>query len=376
MSLGFQSAGWDLVLAIDNWDAAIQCYGRNIKGHTVLRQDLSEVPKVLEILKKQEFDILIGGPPCQDFSTAGKKVEGKRAKLTTSFAAIVAGARPKFFVMENVESAQKSKAFAAARQKFKSAGYGVTEVVLDASYCGVPQRRKRLFCIGILEGADGVILPLLQSRQSDLPSTPRNYLRHKLKYYYAHPRTYRRRAVFSIDEPAPTIRSGSNRPVPPDYRCHQSDPIDPLAARLRSLTMEERAALQMFPKDFKWGDSRIDNELLISNAVPVGLAKFVGQALLDYAMNPEILPNPCFLNWLGEAKNFSDTTAKRILARYRRAGRLVGKPFQSDKKLCRDLSRNETFKALSEKVRANLMSACSLHMEFEMQKRNQNGAQA
>jgi len=93
-------------------------------------------------------DIIVGGPPCQDFSVAGLRAEAERANLTLGFAEIVRSVRPAWFVMENVPAAASSRAWRAAKARLRSAGYGMTEIVLDASLYGVPQLRRRLFLIG------------------------------------------------------------------------------------------------------------------------------------------------------------------------------------------------------------------------------------
>ena len=366
MSLGFLEAGFDVVLAIDKWTAAVETYGRNNPQHDVKQFDLSDSDAISEIVKKSHCDIIIGGPPCQDFSTAGKKIEGDRANLTKSFAKIVQKVHPRFFVMENVPSAQQSKAFSVARKIFKAARYGLTEIVLDASYCGVPQRRKRFFCIGILNGVDDVLKPILTSRQTDLPTTLRDCFGNTLsfEYYYAHPRTYRRRAVFSVDEPAPTVRSGGNRPLPPDYKRHSSDPVDPDTHRIRALTTNERAALQMFPKTYQWSESRLDNELLISNAVPVGLSRFVGAALLAFINNPNTAVVPCFTRWLSQTHGLSDQQAVRVLSRYRKAHALVRPKNIGEDQLFEKLPHDNLFKTLSEQTRNQILEAVRLHLQF------------
>jgi len=118
--------------------------------------------------------------------------------------------------MENVARARHSRAFEAARQLFKRSGYGLTEMVLDASLCGVPQRRRRFFCIGRLGEADGFLDEALKAKMGSRPLTVRAYFGDELEvtHYYRHPRSYTRRAVYSVDEPAPTMR-GTNRSVAP-----------------------------------------------------------------------------------------------------------------------------------------------------------------
>ena len=91
MSLGFQSAGYNIVAAFENWPAAIECYKQNFK-HPVIETDLSIVDEAIIRIKKYQPDLIIGGPPCQDFSNAGNRTEGERAELTHSFAKIITAA--------------------------------------------------------------------------------------------------------------------------------------------------------------------------------------------------------------------------------------------------------------------------------------------
>ena len=280
LSLGFQKTGFDIVAAFEFWEVAANCYEQNFK-HPVFRTDLSNTEEAIEIIREYSPDVIIGGPPCQDFSFAGKRIEAGRASLTGSYAEIVTEIRPCYFVMENVDRARNSKAYAFARDIFKDAGYGLTEVVLDASKCGTPQKRKRFFCIGALGKEDGFADKIIANRIAPESMTMRDYFGDELGFecYYRHPRNYSRRAVFSIDEPAPTMR-GVNRPVPKGYPGHPNDAC-PIGKNVRALTTEERAWIQTFPKDFVWKGSKTDVEQMIGNAVPVNLAAFVATCLLE-----------------------------------------------------------------------------------------------
>jgi DNA (cytosine-5)-methyltransferase 1 len=280
LSLGFEKVGFDIAAAYDYWDAAIACYKANFT-HPIFKEDLSDTDNMVKKIKKYSPDIVIGGPPCQDFSHAGKRNEGGRADLTKSFAVIVTTTSPEWFVMENVDRMQNSKAYEAARNAFKEAGYGLNERVLDASYCGVPQKRKRFFCIGKLGAEDGFLDDMFENALSKKPMTIRNYLGNILcvEHYYRHPRNYSRRAVFSIDEPSPTVR-GVNRPIPAGYTGHKGDPVT--VDGLRCLTTKERSLIQTFPKKFKLIGSKTDIEQMIGNAVPVNLARFVGGIIINY----------------------------------------------------------------------------------------------
>ena len=280
LSLGFQEAGFDVIAAFEYWATAANCYELNFK-HPVHRVDLSDTSTAIDLISKYSPDIIIGGPPCQDFSFAGKRVEAGRASLTNSFATIVASIHPRYFVMENVDRARNSNAYAQARSIFKSAGYGLTEMVLDASKCGAPQKRKRFICFGALGKNDGFAVELFTKNMSKKSLTLHDYFGDSLgfQYYYRHPRNYSRRAIFSIDEPAPTMR-GVNRPIPKGYPGHKNDAC-PVSDEVHVLTTEERAWIQTFPKTFKWLGSKTDVEQMIGNAVPVNLARFVADRVLE-----------------------------------------------------------------------------------------------
>ncbi|AFZ13419.1 DNA-cytosine methyltransferase [Crinalium epipsammum PCC 9333] len=282
LSLGFQNAGFKILAALDNWEPAIKVYAKNF-NHPIILCDIDKIDSTSEVFKNNHVNIIIGGPPCQDFSSAGKRNEELgRADLTISFAQIVAHVKPQYFVMENVDRLLKSNKYKIAREIFKLAGYGLSEKTLDASLCGVPQKRKRFFCIGELGGADKSIEPYLEANLSKRPLTVREYLGDSLgiDYYYRHPRSYKRRAIFSIDEPSPTIR-GVNRPIPKNYQLHPGDTA-PISPDLRPLTTIERSYIQTFPQSFIFEGSKTDLEQMIGNAVPVKLAEYVAKCLLQY----------------------------------------------------------------------------------------------
>lgn len=285
LSLGFINAGYDVVAAFDNWQPACEFYKANFKNHPIIKRDLSSAEAVSEI---RQFSprIIIGGPPCQDFSSAGKRDENLgRADMTKSFADIIMKISPDFFVMENVDRALKSKAFLAAKRTFKKAGYGLTIKILDASLCGVPQLRKRLFVVGQKDGDDNFLADMIEERLSNKPMTLRDYFGNSLglEHYYRHPRSYKRRGVFSIDEPSPTIR-GVNRPIPKGYLGHPGD-MSRINKKVRPLTTKERSMIQTFPNKFILCGNKTNVEQIVGNAVPVKLAEYVGQCLKQYMLS-------------------------------------------------------------------------------------------
>lgn len=281
MSLGFTNAGIEIVGAYDKWPAAAAIYRENF-DHPICETDLYR-DEVLEQIEDLAPEMIIGGPPCQDFSIAGSRRRGERANLTIRFAEIVAAVRPEWFVMENVYNIERMDVLPEALAIFKEAGYGLTRRVLDASRCGVPQKRRRFILIGHLGDTDGFLGSLIDSRLSEKQMTVREYLGESFgtEYYYMHPRSYNRRAVFSIDEPAATIR-GVNRPIPPAYKRHRADKAD-ISEGVRALTTRERSLIQTFPEDFKLVGTKTAVEQAIGNAVPVKLAEFIARCIMDFS---------------------------------------------------------------------------------------------
>ena len=281
LSLGFQNADFEILAAFDKWKPAIKVYQDNF-DHPIYDTDL-ESEEAIEFIKKLNPEIVIGGPPCQDFSSAGKRDETLgRADLTLSFANIIATCKPDWFVMENVERITKSKILKEAIQLFKKAGYGISYDVLDASLCGVPQARKRFFLVGHLNSKDSFLNPYFTKNLSNRQMTIFDYLGKSLntEYYYRHPRSYMRRGVFSIHEPSPTIR-GVNRPIPKGYVRHSGDPVE-ITDQVRPLTTIERSYLQTFPDTFIFRGTKTDLEQIIGNAVPVKLGEYVANCINEY----------------------------------------------------------------------------------------------
>lgn len=282
LSQGFRNAGYEVLAGYDNWQPALDTYNANLP-ETAYNLDLSDVDSSIQEIagKKFSFEGIIGGPPCQDFSTAGKRIEGARADLTEKYAQIVVALRPQWFLMENVARAQHAAAFHRAIDIFRNAGYGITFRVLNAALCGVPQNRKRLITVGFLnDNMNNEFDFYLTNHLSKKPMTMRDYFGDSLhtSYFYRHPRSYARRAVFSIDEPSPTIR-GVNRPIPNGYPGHPGDAAP--VTQARPLSTEERAKVQTFV-GWHFQGCKTDQEQQIGNAVPVKLAEFVGVAISDY----------------------------------------------------------------------------------------------
>lgn len=282
LSLGFEHAGFDVVAAYDNWQPAITVHKANFT-HPIFNVNLSDEDSAIKHIVGFQPHMIIGGPPCQDFSSAGKRDENNgRGDLTISYAKIISSIRPSWFVMENVSTITKTTKLETARKLFKQSGYGLTQIILNAALCGVPQRRKRFIMIGHLGAQDDFMLDFIKNRLSTSEMTVKDYFGERIDvdYYYRHPRSYARRGVFSVNEPSPTIR-GVNRPIPDGYKIHSNDPVQSLSG-IRPLTTKERSMIQTFPENFIFMGGKSDMEQMIGNAVPVKLGEFIASAIDSY----------------------------------------------------------------------------------------------
>lgn len=162
MSLGFEKAGYTNILAIDFWQDALTTYAHNRNEASTLCADLANLdPKFVKARYNiTEVDVIIGGPPCQGFSIAGKRIiDDERNRLYKCFVSFVEFFMPKAFVMENVPnilSIGGGVVRESILRDFASLGYNVTYQILTASDFGVPQNRRRAFFIGLQSGENFV----------------------------------------------------------------------------------------------------------------------------------------------------------------------------------------------------------------------------
>ena len=160
LSLGFEKAGYNVLVGIDMWKDALITYELNHKNSQTICADLSTLsPSSVEFkIGGNSVDVIIGGPPCQGFSIAGKRiVDDERNKLYKSFVRMVRHFKPKAFVLENVPNILSMGNGAikdAIITDFEELGYKVVNKVLIASDYGVPQNRKRAIFVGTLNGEE------------------------------------------------------------------------------------------------------------------------------------------------------------------------------------------------------------------------------
>lgn len=181
LSLGFEEAGYNVLLGIDIWEDALKTYAYNHKHSKTLCADMLTLrgEDVKDIIGDNSVDVIIGGPPCQGFSIAGKRiVNDDRNKLYKGFVRMVEYFKPKAFVMENVPNIL-SIGDGAVRETiindFKILGYTVETKVLTASDYGVPQNRRRAVFVGLTKGNFDFDIPMVAEKVttkealSDLP---------------------------------------------------------------------------------------------------------------------------------------------------------------------------------------------------------------
>lgn len=331
MALGFLRAGFEVVAAFDNWDAAVKTYRRNFGDH--IRQ-----VSIDEDLQLPDATVIVGGPPCQGFSSAGsRRDDDHRNTLIGVFARLIAKYRPRAFVFENVEGFLTG---GAGRFVFDlldpliDAGYRIHLRKVNAANFGVPQHRKRVLGIGGLgwdpafpaathtaHGAPGshlagMHLPLTPSVTDALaglpPATPgANGEDHTysalegvdlerarrlkpgqrmrdLPEELWHD-SYKRRAYRRVMDGMPVEKRGG---APAGLRRLRGDePSKAITGAAineflhpienRPLTIRECARVQTFPDGFMFSGSRRDRAQLIGNAVPPHLAEVVARNVLS-----------------------------------------------------------------------------------------------
>lgn len=159
---GLEAAGFQIVAAVELHPQPALTHAFNHPHTKVLVGDIQQLSmdllkdRIERVVGKQPVDLVVGGPPCQGFSTAGKKREADpRNNLFSEFVRVVAHFRPRMFLLENVPGFKKmyqGQIYNQAIALFNKLGYQLTDTVLNASTFGIPQRRQRFIMIGWLPG--------------------------------------------------------------------------------------------------------------------------------------------------------------------------------------------------------------------------------
>lgn len=340
LDIGLEKAGLNVVIGQDFDESCVKTMQAN--GHNVLGGDIREIEpqKLLELagLSVGEPFLICGGPPCQPFSTAGKRlgINDPRGSLFMDFIRMIDYIRPRFFVMENVKgimSASLKHVPLAERDEndpeqrlgtvldvilseFDKLGYKTVYGVLDAVNYGVPQFRERFVLIGSRDN-EGIFLPI-----------PTHFQMHQDKaYQWKTVRDAIADLEFDKGECATLseerlrflkmVPEGGNwRDLPRDiipiamggayqsgggkvgfYRRLSYDQPSPTVVTSpvqkatmmchptqdRPLSIKEYALIQQFPDDWIFTGTTAAKYRQIGNAVPVGLAEAIGKAVCAVA---------------------------------------------------------------------------------------------
>ena len=150
LDLGFKSAGFNIIWAIDNNQNAVNTYKANIGDH-IICDDINKI----DMKSIPHADVVIGGPPCQSFSLAGNRnVEDDRGRLVWRYISIIKEIKPKAFLFENVtgllsaKNGKGEKIIELLKNAFRDIGYTVTTQVVNAADYGVPQKKKKSYYCG------------------------------------------------------------------------------------------------------------------------------------------------------------------------------------------------------------------------------------
>ena len=310
LSSGLHMAGWDVVAAVENDRWCVETHRANFPSTWVIDGDVRNV----DFTQFSGVDLIAGGPPCQPFSVAGKQLACDDPRdMIPQFIRAIQEARPKAFLMENVAGLYSNRhrhILISARERLQSLGYSVDATPLDAAMYGVPQRRERVFLVGVPKGkrfrfpqrshgpraADpyATVSQALAAAPADEPNRAKVTF---AKSPILRPSPYAGMLVngagrpMNLFAPSPTIpaSAGGNRThivdedgVLLDYHRYLLGGGEPRTGEVegvRRLTLRESAAIQSFPPDYIFCGPRSRQYSQVGNAVPPLLAKAVCAAI-------------------------------------------------------------------------------------------------
>ena len=351
LDIGLARAGLNIVIGQDFDKSCVETMQAN--GHEVLCGDIREIkaPDLLAVtgMKSGEPFLICGGPPCQPFSTAGKRlgINDPRGSLFMDFIRMIDYIRPRFFVMENVKGIissplkhvpieerdesdpeqQLGTVLDVILNEFNKLNYKTVYGVLDAVNYGVPQFRERFVLIGSRDNEE-IFLPVpthfavhqnekykwqsLSSAIKDLENAPgvcESFSQERLKYLRLVPEggNWRSLPEEMIEEAmGGAYRSGGGK-VGFYRRLSYSEPCPTLVTspvqkatmmchpvQDRPLSIREYARIQQFPEEWVFTGTVASQYRQIGNAVPVGLAEQIGKAIIAAADNTAVVKTKRF----------------------------------------------------------------------------------
>ncbi|MDQ3747985.1 MAG: DNA cytosine methyltransferase [Acidobacteriota bacterium] len=305
-TLGYSMAGFKELLAVEWDDNAVETFKLNFPDIPVYHGDIANLSieecMNLANIKVGKLDVFDGSPPCQGFSTAGKRImQDSRNFLFKEYSRLLKGLQPKVFIMENVSGMVKGKMkliFAEILRELKSCGYKVKAVLMNAMYFNVPQSRQRMIFIGIRE--DLQIEPSLPKGKSnlipfsdavnDLPVNEQieslnhvwvDEIKRQTKWIEAVKTLKQGRKLVPnlpssirayLNKPLPTIQKNAMPNQPPYVR---NSTIHPTADR--TLSIREMARCQTFSDNYIFVDALRNGMQRIGNSVPPLFMKAIAE---------------------------------------------------------------------------------------------------
>lgn len=327
LSYGFESAGYNILLGIDNDSKALETFELNHDHAKSICGDITQIAyerDIKPLLDGKEIDVIIGGPPCQGMSLSGpRKFDDPRNKLYLSYIRLVDEIRPKAFVIENVPGLVglfKGQIKDSIIEKFSSMGYNIQYKIMCAADYGVPQNRKRVVFVGMKTGT--FFYPKQNENKitcsmalSDLPPLENEIGKEIAEYatdvQNEYQRLMRKRSndvrnhiAANHSEKVKTIISlvpdgGNYKDLPPKYRNSRNFHVawtrfasDKPAPTIdtghrhhfhykynRVPTVRECARLQSFPDDFYFLGNKTQQFRQVGNAVPPLMAQAIAEQL-------------------------------------------------------------------------------------------------
>lgn len=310
MSTGFLDAGINMAAGFELDARAVDVYNYNhdYRGSKGLIADLNTVSGA-ELLSRaglKRVDFIVGGPPCQPFSIAGKR-QGKRdirADLIGHFIRIVDELKPSAFMLENVPNLaaiDNGELLDDVKSELRALGYAVDHTVVSAADYGVPQNRKRLVVLG-LKGKRAVCFPAATHGTAERPHVSASDAIDDLPdagefgehgIYNHEPTVHSADMVARLSTLEPGKRERGSfhdrlHPQRPSYTLRAGSgnfsPLRPVHYKHhRVITVRESARLQGFSDDFRWPDRipRLQQYRQVGNAVPPPLARAFAECIAD-----------------------------------------------------------------------------------------------
>lgn len=282
---------FEIVYAVDNDEYCTKIYNDNFK-HKCIVKDVRDI----EVDEMPQFDMLIGGFPCQSFSISAQNpprlgYKDERGMLFFEMVKILKERQPRLFVAENVKgilSANKGKAFPMIVDEFRKAGYTVVHKLLLASDYGVPQKRERVIIVGFKNKEDfykfHYPLKVKSSERKVLGNVIIEECNRDESLFFSEKAVagmlavrekMNKGRVMSLAEPCNTISAHLAK-----VSLNSTDPVFMVGDRYRRFSSREAARIQSFPDSFIFNSvSQIRQYKAIGNAVPPVMMWHIARSL-------------------------------------------------------------------------------------------------